>query len=170
MLVNHSLQRDEKTPAITDCPRKVSPEHYTDKKTPFLEQQDHTLSSCFFSSSACFCTVSFSDSRTSFTSTSAAASFLCSSMFSLLRASVFSVNCARRKVFSRCSSCRQGQPLNLGGLQTGPQLPRAVSSSFPIPKHPSAPLTHSGIAPGVGITNTALIQPKGLRKSQGAQR
>lgn len=135
MLVNHSLQRDEKTPAVTDCHRKASPQHYPDKKTPFLEQQDHTLSSCFFNSSACFCTVSFRDSRTSFTSTSAAASFLSSSMFSLLRASVFSVNCARRKVFSRCSSCRQGQPLNLGGYKLAQgcvlSLPNSQTSLSP---------------------------------------
>lgn len=154
---NHSLQGDEKTPAITDCHRKVSPQHYTDKEKhtfPSLEQQDHTLSSCFFNSSACFCTVSFSDSRTSFTSTSAAASFLSSSMFSLLRDSVFSVNCARRKVFSRCSSCRHRQPLNLGSYKLALGSPRAV---------PSSHLTHSEIAPASAATSTALIQPKDLR-------
>lgn len=111
---------------------------------PSLEQQDHTLSSCFFNSSACFCTVSFRDSRTSFTSTSAAASFLSSSMFSLLRDSVFSVNCARRKVFSRCSSCRHRQPLNLGGTNCPGLCPHPSQS----PNIPQPQLKHSETAPG----------------------
>lgn len=90
--------------------RKPSPEHYTGFSFSSSTPQQHwdlTLSSCFFSSSACFCIVSFSDSRISFASTSAAANFLSSSIFSLLRDSVFSVNCARRKAFSRCSSCNR---------------------------------------------------------------
>lgn len=75
-------------------------------------------------------------------------------MFSLLRDSVFSVNCARRKVFSRCSSCRQRQPLNLGSYKLALGSPRAV---------PSSHLTHSEITPASAATSTALIQPKDLR-------
>lgn len=66
-----------------------------------------TLSSCFFPSSECFCSVTLRDSLMSWISTSEAESFFSSSIFSLLRASVFCANCARKKVFSRCNSCQK---------------------------------------------------------------
>lgn len=63
-----------------------------------------TLSSCFFSSSACFSLFSFKTSFRRCVSASTAPSLRSASSFSLVKQSLRSANWARKKVFSRWAS------------------------------------------------------------------